>query len=100
MMIPEKESDAAVSPLCIFPQLLTGKFQKQSVEYKNGARYHGDVCGNRRAGYGHFSWPNGARYIGQFVDNLRHGEGLHCHNCTVVYLDCVDCMLFCYHRKT
>jgi len=75
-MTPEKESVTAASRACIVPQLLTGK--KRNVEYKNGARYHGDVCGNRRSGYGHFSWPNGAYYTGEFVDNLRHGEGLPC----------------------
>jgi len=89
MMTPEKESDTAISPICIFPQLLTGKLQKRNVEYKNGAHYHGDICGNRRSGYGHFSWPNGARYEGEFVDNLRHGEGLSCCNCAVFFL------LFC-----
>ena len=76
-MIPEKESDTAISSICIFPQLLTGK--KRKVEYKNGAHYHGEVCNNRRSGYGRFSWPNGAYYEGEFVDNLRHGEGLFVH---------------------
>jgi len=85
-MTPEKESDTAISPICIFPQLLTGKLQKRNIEYKNGAHYHGDICGNRRSGYGHFSWPNGARYEGEFVDNLRHGEGLSCCNCAVFIL--------------
>jgi len=83
-MTPEKESDTAVSSVCIFPQLLTGK--KRNVEYKNGARYLGDICENRRSGYGHFSWPNGAHYEGEFVDNLRHGEGLPCHVYIVVFL--------------
>ena len=83
-MTPEKESVTAASRVCIVPQLLTGK--KRNVEYKNGARYHGDVCGNRRSGYGQFSWPNGAYYAGEFVDNLRHGEGLPCQVHIVVVL--------------
>jgi len=83
-MTPEKESETAVSTVCIFPQLLTGKFKNRNVEYRNGAHYHGDVLENRRSGYGQFSWPNGAKYEGEFVDNLRHGEGLACcvHLCS------------------
>jgi len=81
-MTPEKESDTAVSSICTFPQLLTGKQRK--VEYRNGARYHGEIFQNRRTGYGHFLWPNGSHYEGEFVDNLRHGEGLPCHFHTVV----------------
>jgi len=93
-MTPEKESDTVISPVCIFPQLLTGK--KRNVEYKNGAHYHGDICENRRTGYGLFSWPNGAHYEGEFVDNLRHGEGLSCH--VLLYSFAFDCswyFLYC-----
>jgi len=82
-MTLEKESVTAVSPVCIFPQLLTGK--KKNVEYINGARYHGEICGNRRSGYGHFSWPNGAHYLGEFVDNLRNGKGLSHDDHTVLF---------------
>ena len=98
-MTPEKESDTAVSPICIFPQLLTGKFQKRNIEYKNGACYHGDICGNRRSGYGHFSWPNGAHYEGEFVDNLRHGEGVSCHNYILFSLVWIIYKLYFYDKK-
>jgi len=92
-MSPEKESDVAISPVCIFPQLVTGKFRKRNVEYKNGARYHGDVYENRRSGHGHFSWPNGAHYDGEFVDNLRHGEGLFSYIHNSVSLICCEILL-------
>jgi len=98
-MTPEKESDTATSPASIFPQLVTGKLHKRSVDYKNGARYHGDVCENRRSGYGHFSWPNGAHYEGEFVDNLRHGEGIPHHSLYIFILCIHDCAQYFVSQK-
>jgi ankyrin repeat protein len=75
-MTVEKETKTSSSASCKLPQLSKAKCTKTSVMYKNGARYHGEVCGNKRSGHGLFSWPNGAHYDGEFVDNIRHGKGI------------------------
>ena len=48
----------------------------QSMEFKSGAVYRGDLLGGKRSGRGTFSWPSGLQYTGEFSGDKRHGYGV------------------------
>lgn len=83
----------ASSPL---PRLRTATSSNGCIEYATGAKYVGEVEGQKRKGSGTFFWPNGAKYEGEFADNLRQGQGwYHINSKLVVTNHCLIDLLVC-----
>lgn len=46
-------------------------------QYKNGARYEGELSWGKRHGHGIYHYPSGSRYHGAFQNNTKHGHGIY-----------------------
>ncbi|KAL4500677.1 hypothetical protein ABPG72_003101 [Tetrahymena utriculariae] len=57
------------------PKIINKNFIKQTIKYKNGNIYEGDVLDGKKHGYGVFIFSNQQKYEGEWQNNKRHGKG-------------------------
>ena len=53
----------------------------ETINYKSGAKYEGDLLDGKPHGYGIHTWPDGEKYIGEFKNDSYEGMG------TYIYTD-------------
>lgn len=52
------------------------KEEKQSLSFRDGSLYRGDISNGQMEGKGYIQWPDGSSYKGEFHQNRMEGEGL------------------------
>ena len=48
----------------------------QTIAYKNGDTYVGDLNEGKQYGIGTYSFKDGTKYVGEWKDDQRHGRGI------------------------
>jgi len=43
--------------------------------WKDGRKYEGDYCMDKKHGHGVYTWADGKRYDGMWENGRQHGEG-------------------------
>ena len=70
MLCEECGMKTQFSKICDF---CTKKHVKET--YENGDKYEGEICRNKKHGFGILTYANGEKYEGEWKENMMHGFG-------------------------
>jgi hypothetical protein len=55
------------------------------INFDNGDKYEGTIIGNKKEGFGKYTWTNGDYYVGEWKNNEITGKGMYCYSNGDIY---------------